>query len=170
MMRTAIVPGLGLALAAVPLACATDDPAPASDTFIAFSSSFEGFRSWPSFDSEGPMPGTEPDIILGPRIEFINQLPPSGSTEFPVGTIVVEAMDGNDQILAAVKRGGGYNGGLDWEWFELTENPTAIVWRGLGPPNGESYGGDVNGCNNCHSQCGADNDLRCSPHLQLSSF
>ena len=109
--------------------------------------------------------------MLGPRTHYINMVPPSGSTEFPVGTIIVEAMEGaSAHTVAAVKRGGGYNGGRNWEWFEVKENPVAIVWRGLGPPNGESYGGDPNGCNTCHSACGGDNDLRCSPYLQLSSF
>lgn len=160
------------AIAVALVACGTSEPpAEPGDTFIAFSSSFEGFRDWPAFHSEGPKPGTEPDIILGPRELYINELPPSGATEFPVGTIIVESLEnGSDQILAAVKRGGGFNGGRNWEWFEITENPTAIVWRGLGPPNGESYGGDPTGCNTCHTACGAGNDMRCSATMQLSGF
>lgn len=153
-------------------ACGTSDPGPiGGDTFIAFSSSFADFRTWTSFHSEGPAPGTQPPDILGPRTEYLNRMPPSGSSEFPVGTIVVEAMETDaHHIVAAVKRGGGYNGGRNWEWFEIKENPIAIVWRGLGPPNGESYGGDPEGCNTCHATCGASNDFRCSPFLQLSSF
>lgn len=158
------------ALAVLAAGCGTStDPAP-GDTFLAFSSAFEGFRDWTAFHSDGPAPGTQPPDILGPRTEYINELPPSGATEFPVGTIIVEAMDGSGHIVSAVKRGGGYNGGRNWEWFEIRENPIAIVWRGLGPPNGESYGGDPDGCNTCHAACGAGNDLRCSPRLQLSSF
>jgi hypothetical protein len=152
-------------------ACGTTDPEPTGDTFIAFSSSFTDFRSWTSFHSDGPAPGEQPPEILGPRTEYINMLPVSGSTEFPVGTIIIEAMETErHHIVAAVKRGGGYNGGRNWEYFEIKEDPTAIIWRGLGPPNGESYGGDPEGCNTCHTACGSRNDLRCSVHLQLSSF
>jgi hypothetical protein len=161
-----------LYLALVLTACGTSEPQePVGDTFLAFSADFEGFRDWPMFHSEGPAPGTQPDDILGPRTEYINMLPPSGSTEFPVGTILIEALeDGTNHVVAAVKRGGAFNAGRNWEWFEIKENPTAIVWRGLGPPNGESYGGDRDGCNSCHDACGASNDLRCSPNFQLSSF
>jgi hypothetical protein len=161
-----------LAVTALALAaCGTTDPEPTGDTFIAFSSSFTDFRSWTSFHSDGPAEGTQPAEILGPRTEYINMLPASGSTEFPVGTIIIEAMETESHhIVAAVKRGGGYNGGRNWEYFEIKENPTAIIWRGLGPPNGESYGGDPEGCNTCHTACGSGNDLRCSAHLQLSSF
>lgn len=165
MLRLGLGPLVALA------ACVTSDEEPPSDTYIAFSSSFQGFREWTSFHSEGPAPGTQPDDILGPRTHYINTLPPHGATEFPVGTIVIEAMEnGSGHIVAAVKRGGGYNGGRDWEWFEIQEAPTAILWRGLGPPNGESYGGDPDGCNTCHAACGAGNDMRCSPALRLSEL
>ena len=33
----------------------------------------------------------------------------------------------------------------------------------------DTYGGDPNGCNNCHTMC-ASNDYICSPKLQLASF
>ncbi len=160
-----------LVIACVVAGCGTtDEPAP-TDTFIAFSSSFTDFRSWTAFHSDGPAPGTQPSDILGPRTHYLNMVPPHDAVEFPVGTIVVEAMEnGSGHIVAAVKRGGGFNGGRNWEWFEIQENPIAIVWRGLGPPNGESYGGDPDGCNTCHAVCGADNDLRCARSLQLADF
>jgi hypothetical protein len=165
-MRPLVVLALGAA------ACGTtEEPVSTGDTFLAFSSSFADFRSWTSFHSDGPAPGTQPDDILGPRTNYINEQPPHGATEFPVGTIVIEAMEnGSGHIVAAAKRGGGYNGGRNWEYFELQENPIAIIWRGVGPPNGESYGGDPDGCNSCHEGCGAGNDLRCSPTLQLTGF
>lgn len=168
-MRTAL-------LLATLVACGTsdDDTGPVGDTFIAFSTSFADFRTWHSAHSDGPVDdGTISPDAIGPRTLYIDPVPPSGATEFPVGTIVVEAREGNlTNIFARVKRGGGYNegGARNWEWFELIENPVAIIWRGLGPPNGESYGGDPNACNSCHEQrCGA-NDFTCSPTLQLSSF
>ena len=40
-------------------------------------------------------------------------------------------------------------------------------WRGLGPPNGESYGGDPNACNTCHQTCGAGFDFVCAPALHF---
>mgnify|MGYP001550112068 CR=1 FL=1 len=71
-----------------------------------------------------------------------------------------------------MKRGGDFNGGgaKNWEWFELTENPVTIVWRGFGPPVGDTYGGDRNGCNSCHVTCGSTNDYVCSAQLQLGSL
>jgi hypothetical protein len=156
-------------------ACGTStEPPPPGDVYLAFSSSFADFRQWTYFHSDGPAPGTQPDPVLGPRSQYINKIPPSGSTEFPVGTIIVEVREnGTNQILAGVKRGGGYNaaGALDWEWFEITENPVTIAWRGVGPPDGETYGGDPDGgCNSCHAECGANNDYICTPYLQLADF
>ena len=143
------------------------------DTFLAFSTTFAPFRGWSAFPSEGPPDnGTFPSDVLGHRTQYLNQLPPHGASEFPVGTAIVEARD-SGKIFAAVKRGGGFNAGgaADWEWFELTDAPVTIVWRGVGPPAGDTYGGDPNGgCNSCHAACGAMNDFICSPRLQLTAF
>ncbi len=152
-------------------ACATEEPAPAGDSFLAFSSSFADFRTWTSFHSDGPIDdGTISPEALGGRMLYINEPPPPGTTEYPVGTIIVEARETEPiSIFAKVKRGGGYNrgGARDWEWFEIVENPVTIVWRGLGPPNGESYGGDPNACNTCHAECGAGHDFVCAAALHF---
>jgi hypothetical protein len=151
------------------------------DTFLAFATTFLPFRTWPSFHSDGPADdGTFTPDVLGPRTQYIKTPPPSGATEFPIGTIIVEAREngvlnenGGQKIFAAVKRGGGFNitGAVNWEWFELEDNPVRIRWRGFGPPAGEMYGGDPDGgCNSCHMQCGANNDFICSPQLSLASF
>jgi hypothetical protein len=162
-----------LAIAALLAGCTSDGGSP-PDTFLAFSPAFAPFRTWTSFHSDGPPDdGTFPGEALGARTLYINELPSSGTTEFPVGTIIVEAREtGAMNLFAKAKRGGGYNlgGAMNWEWFELTENPVAIVWRGLGPPNGESYGGDPNACNTCHATCGAGNDFACTSTIRLSSF
>jgi hypothetical protein len=152
----------------------------APDTFLAFNPAFAPFRTWTSFHSDGPVDdGTFSADVLGPRTQYINTPPAHGATEFPVGTIIVESRENaSHKIFAGVKRGGGFNstGALDWEWFELTEDPTVtpavqIAWRGFGPPSGEMYGGDPNGgCNSCHMKCGATNDYVCSAKLQLPSF
>ncbi len=156
-------------------------PPPALDsttTFVAFPATFQAFRTWTSFHDNGPPDdGTLPAPVLGPRTQYINKLPPHGATQFPVGTVIVEAREsGAMSIFAAAKRGGGYNtdGAANWEWFELTEDPTTkavtILWRGIAPPAG-AYGGMPNtGCNDCHTTCGANNDYVCSPELQLAGF
>jgi hypothetical protein len=157
-------------------ACGTSGGTPdAPDTFLAFTTTFAPFRGWTSVHSDGPADdGTFPPDVLGPRTQYLNRPPPPGSTEFPVGTVIVEAREsGTMKIFGAVKRGGGFNAGgaANWEWFELTDQPVTIVWRGVGPPVGDTYGGDPNGgCNTCHVKCGAHNDYICSPKLQLASF
>jgi len=155
----------------------TDATPDAPFVFIAFPSTFQPFRTWTSFHSDGPADdGTFPADVLGPRTQYINMPPPHGATEFPIGTVIVEAREsGGNKIFAGVKRGFDYNktGAKNWEWFELleTDGVVTILWRGVGPPDGESYGGDPNGgCNTCHASCGASNDYVCSPKLQLSTF
>jgi len=171
-----------LVLAVVAAACGghhgDGGPPDAPFVFIAFPSTFQPFRTWTSFHSDGPPDnGTFPADTLGPRTQYINMLPPHGSTEFPIGTVIVEVRESQgNKIFAGVKRGFDFNstGAKNWEWFELQEATTGevtILWRGVGPPNGETYGGDPNGgCNTCHVQCGANNDYVCSPKLQLTSF
>lgn len=154
--------------------------APDAGTFVAFSSHFSGFRSWPS------MPGVAPGAPQPPEAgdggihpthltTYISARPPAGSTAFPVGTLIVK--EPGDEPLATrrsfamVKRGGGYNvtGARDWEWFELSsldEETVSIAWRGFGPPNGESYGGSPTVCNDCHA-LNAANDYVWTQGLKL---
>jgi hypothetical protein len=145
--------------------------------FIAFAEDFRGYHSWEGIDVTGDasLAGiTDGSLVLA----YLNRRPPTGSTEFPVGTMIVkEATGGTEthQIFAAAKRGGGYNSAAPgWEWFELENladgnDGVRIVWRGVGPPAGETYGGDPNGgCNTCHQQCG--NDGVCAPALALTNF
>ena len=175
MKRFCVVVGLTLG------ACAPVDgapsPDPVGDTFLAVDSSFTDFRTWEAF----PMaPGSNGTIhTAGARTEYLNRAPPPGSTSFPVGTIIVKESDdgpiADRQVFARVKRGGGYNaaGAAGWEWFELKnvdEERVTRVWRGVGPPVGEKYGGDPNGgCNGCHGAA-KDNDFVLSPQLQLEMF
>lgn len=155
-----------------------------SQTFVAFASDFSAFRSWYSTPGVGPpgapQPPTGPDggIHSGPLMTYVNQRPPKGSTSFPVGTIIVKEPTTpavtDRQIFAMVKRGGGYDssGAADWEWFELAsvdENNVTVVWRGVGPPTGEAYGGMPNLCNDCHMMA-QSNDFVWTAGLELSSF
>jgi hypothetical protein len=166
-----------LAAAAAGAGCsgAAAEPAAgdAPDVFVAFDSAWQPFRSWAAFHSDGPAPGTVPDDVLGERTQYINRIPPADAKEFPVGTMIVEAR-ANGTFFAAVKRGGNFNitGAKNWEYWEIAESPAGAVskvWRGFGPPTGDTYGGDVNGCNNCHADC-VTNDYICSPKLQLGTF
>src|SRR5258706_1435343 len=115
-----------LILLALAACSRTETPAPGAGsnaTFVAFPATFQDFRAWPSFHSDGPADdGTFPPAVLGPRTQYVNHAPPHGAKTFPIGTIIVEAREsGTMLILAGVKRGGGYNvgGALDWEWFGL---------------------------------------------------
>ena len=157
------------------------DPSAEGGSFLAFASAFEGFRTWPSTPLGGtPIP--ESPHTSGPRVVYVNRAPAAGSTAFHVGTVIVKEFAGTAadpaRIFAMVKRGGGFNsaGAAGWEWFELQatsaapESLVAIVWRGVGPPLGEIYGGDPNGgCNGCHAGARASDFVQ-TPGLALSSF
>ena len=166
MIRTGTLTPLAVvALFAASLAsCSSaDKPSPVVVPFVAFSTDFADFHSWESWAlTIDVAPGN--DHLNGPRHVFLKQPPPAGSHEFPVGTIIVKETDGGDpttrHVFAMVKRGADFNptGALDWEWFELanTDNGgVTIMWRGVGPANGDAYGGDATGgCNSCHKTAG----------------
>ena len=153
------------------------DDTPSGEVFIAFAKDFRGYHAWDSFDVTGgaELAGIHDGSTV---IEYINELPPSGASEFPLRTIIVKEATGGTiphELFAMVKRGGGFNSGLPgWEWFELQNlddgsDSVKIIWHGFGPPSGETYGGDVNAnCNTCHADCG--NDGVCAKELALSNF
>jgi hypothetical protein len=148
-------------------------------TFLAFASDFSGYHTWTSFPAgTDPVPGSI--HLLGPRTAYINRIPAHGSTELPVGTIIVKEVASGDpamrDVIARVKRGGSYNadGARGWEWFELrntADGGAVIVWRGVGPPvGGCSYLGTVGGgCNLCHAGSTDDESIQV-PALRPSSF
>jgi hypothetical protein len=148
--------------------------APTPEPFLAFASDFCGYHSWKHYDTTGG--AALVGIHDGSAVtEYINRLPPSGSTTFPVGTIIVKEATGGTQaheLFAMVKRGGGFNPGASgWEWFDLKNqgDGAMIVWHGFGPPAGDTYGGDATaGCNTCHTDCG--NDGVCAKPLALTNF
>jgi len=160
--------------------CSSTSPAEGSEApevCLAFAQDFAGYHSWPSFDTseDADLVGIHDGSVI---TEYINRIPESGNTEFPVGTLIVkEALGGTipHEIFAMSKRGGDYNPDTPgWEWFELENLDNAsdgvkVIWRGFGPPLGENYGGDPNaGCNTCHTDCG--NDGVCAKALQLPGF
>jgi hypothetical protein len=153
------------------------DVLPERVTFIALARDFADFRQFGQLDL-GERPGQGETHKGGKFIAFVNSLPKPGSKDFPVGTIIVKENVSEDvpakeakKIFAMVKRGGGFNaeGAKGWEWFELNEGErgVAIHWRGVGAPNGESYGGDPMGsCNGCHEMA-HKNDYVLSKALKL---
>lgn len=143
-----------------------DTATPAS--FVAFSSAFRDFRTWERIPVEGAMlpVGAAP----GPTAVYVNARAPEGSARWPVGTILVKAIEHEaleDWVIhAMVKRGVPYNrdGAIGWEFFELGFEPGSdtphVVWRGTGPPSGHGYaaqGRDAGTsevplvCNDCHA-------------------
>jgi hypothetical protein len=183
-------------LIAVSGGCQAGGPSSATDSqyFVAFAPDFYGFHGWPSA-SAVPAPtlppppaqvgdagsgdaGADGGIHSGPLTVYWNHPPAAGSASFPLGTIIVKESDSGDlttrQIFAMVKRGGNFNptGAVGWEWFELKnidQDHDQIIWRGVGPPAGERYGGDPATCNDCHRQAAA-NDCVWSSALQLADF
>ena len=151
--------------------------------YVAFQSDFEDYQDWPNAQvADAPVGDTH---LTGPRWVYIDEPPPSGALEFPIGThIVKEARNGDAEewdVFAMVKRGGGYNpaGARDWEWFELdlSSGTPVIAWRGENPPAFSGYecvnldgtldqDGD---CSGCHASSW-ENDYVQDKVLQLDAI
>jgi hypothetical protein len=137
--------------------------------FIAQQRDFLKYLDWMVFDKD--VPGSHGGVI-GKTTVYLNELPPQGSAEFPVGTMLLKTMQATDSpdmsIHAMVKRGSGFNpkGALGWEFFELAlqkkDGMPFILWRGTDPPTGEMYklllgANDLmpmeaeSDCNSCHA-------------------
>lgn len=141
--------------------------------FVAQSSDFTPFKTWPSNHYDAPTDLAGNVHVAGPRTEYWNRAPEKGALTFPVGTIIVKAIETSStsahHVFAMVKRGCGFNasGAKDWEWFELGDQ-NQILWRGVVPASGDSYNGDpTGGCNGCHGKGCAANDSVCSPSTAL---
>jgi hypothetical protein len=157
--------------------CGGGTPAAPSDgaaiPFIAFAKDFRGFRTWSSHSIESAV-AAGATHVSGPRTVYINQPPPPGAIEFPVGTLIVKETVADGKLFARCKRGNNFNstGAIGWEWFELQETASGdvvIQWHGFGPPAGEKYGGDAKGgCNGCHTAA-RTNDYVLSPWLTLEA-
>jgi hypothetical protein len=162
----AVLAAAALALAA----CGGPPDEQGGETFLAFPTHFRDYQQWESFEIQSPV--VEGAVhVSGARTVYLNQRPAAGATAFPVGTIIVK--HSADRVFARVKRGGGYNAGAPgWEWFELQPGGGGVVtisWRGVGPPTGEGYGGDPNGCNSCHA-ASKTNDYVSAEALSLSGL
>jgi hypothetical protein len=149
---------------------------PERTQFVALTRDFQDFRDW-GYLSLGQRAAQGDTHAEGELRVFINALPLAQSDRFPVGTMIVKEALANQsegqpkRHFAMVKRSADFNaqGAKGWEWFELTEaqDVVAVGWRGLGAPDGETYGGDPAGsCNGCH-QMAARNDYVLSKVLEL---
>lgn len=167
---------------ALALSCGTPstdsgDARLSSGTFVAVASDFRAFRKWEGEDvtDDAALAGIHDGSTV---IEYLNKAPAHGATEFPLGTIIVKEATGGTiehELFAMVKRGGKFNaiGVVGWEWFDLApvdnSDQMKIVWRGFGPPEGDTYGGDASaGCNTCHAAC--NNDAVCAKPFLLTNF
>jgi hypothetical protein len=172
-----LVPLLACGLAAV-TACGSGNASSAGTCtkVQVYNSSFANYESWTEFAFTGAaIPGSP--HTSGPRRIYLNQKPPHGATEFPVGTIIVKEIGAPpasaDSVFAMVKVGCDYNsdGAVNWMWFEL-QFPTdaaSILWSGSEPPPGQTYSGNPTACNDCHRDA-QHNDYVESSELLLSSF
>lgn len=152
------------------------------NTFIALQRDFQPFATWEHFHLDGDGSGS---LHTGANRDiYLNERPPKGATQFPIGTIIVKHSDGvgttdGPRTFAMVKRGGNFNktGAVNWEWFELVQSdntdpasPWLLSWRGIGPPAGGEYGAGATGtCNDCHAQAQA-NDFVQATVLQISTI
>ena len=153
----------------------------ADSGFIALNKDFADYETWQKYEiSDGFVSASH---LSGPRTVFINKVPPSGSTTFAQGTIIVKQTRAGDKpdwdVHAMVKRGGSFNaeGAAGWEWFDLHHNPDGVPlirWQGEAAPAGENYASgsgavSAGDCNGCHKSAKA-NDFVQSAVLQLSGF
>jgi hypothetical protein len=136
-------------------------------TFIALDHDFAGFQGW----YQAALPYNPLSATVDPtgaHVGFLNRRPPAGATRYPVGTMIVKAVEPSDddttwELFGMVKRGGGFNAGgaSDWEYVLLrvaADGNPFITSRGLAPSDdgsdmgSGSYapGGAAGGCNLCH--------------------
>ena len=159
---------------APPDAAASD----AASLFVAQPGDFAGFRAWPSV----PL-GSEPNTAdpPGPRVAFVHGRPPSGASAYPLGAIIVKAIENSTDptgwdLFAMAKRGGDFDpsGARGWEFFLLrlqADDRVQIVSRGsiLDDPTdaGAAYGSvGAIFCSGCHGAPGTEaTDHVLSPQL-----
>jgi hypothetical protein len=148
--------------------------------FIAFARDFRAFRTWERHSVAGAMMPV--GAAEGPTYVYLNRRAPAGSLRWPVGTMIVKAIESGAPhqwtVHAMVKRGLPFNsdGALGWEYFELRfsegSDEPVVVWRG-NPPSGHGYaaaGRDPSTvplvCNDCHTAAW-QNDSVLTPALSL---
>lgn len=132
---------------------------------VAQQGDFAEFRTWKTlYLGDRALPGHPP----GPRYGYVKPPGACGATGYPVGSILVKAVQPPDQpvqLFAMAKRGGSYNpsGAKGWEFFVLRldqNDAPVILGRGIDPanPDNPDAGGYFAGltCNVCHAISGAE--------------
>jgi hypothetical protein len=169
-MMNAAWPTLALVLLAGTPACGGSDgsaDAGSAADFVATDGDFAGFQSWLQVTlPDDPLGG----IVYPPgtRVGFLNRRPPAGATRYPVGTVIIKAIEQQPApqswpLFGIAKRGDDYNlaGAVGWEFFLLrvgADGEPHITSRGLAPGDdgfdmdSASYtpGGMAGSCNICH--------------------
>ena len=128
-------------------------PAPTdggASPFIAFATDFAGFASWSRHRSRPPSPRAR-RTSSGPRTVYINALPPPGAAGFRWARSSSRRRWRTERLFAhgeaRRRRLQHQPARSSWEWFELEETGSGaviVIWHGVGPPSGETYGGDPN--------------------------
>jgi hypothetical protein len=166
-------------------ACAPDDPVEDAGTWAPVPSDCENYESWTSFDLGGDDAGAGgadacAHLLDVPRTAYINKTPPHGSTEFPVGTMIIKEIKTTPdpstwQVFAMAKRGGGFDPGsgcVGWEWYGLDAPDGGggchFQWSGTQPTANEAYA-SCGPCASCHSSA-QSNDCVIAPELSLSQW
>jgi hypothetical protein len=185
--------GVVVAFALVLSACSgSDAPLDAGAEFVAADSDFASFTSWLSVKLPDSDPVSDLVYPTGSRVAFLNRRPPPGATRYPVGTVIVKAIERATpedwEIFARAKRGSGFNaaGAVDWEFFLLrlrADGTPYIASRGVAPSDdgrgdmglpsaagGYFTSGAIEPCNLCHGESKfAANDYIMSPLLLPSA-
>jgi hypothetical protein len=156
----------------------SDEAAGPSEPFVAFTDHFQGFSRWRRVSlGAAPVGGHEEP---GQRFVYANGPTPPAGSAWPVGTILVKTVEPSEDpttwdVIAMVKRGGGYNarGAAGWEYFILAVNragQTVIEARGNNPSepyfSPDAGTAEPQPCNSCHGAAGAAYDHVLTPALR----
>jgi hypothetical protein len=150
-----------LLLAVGLVGCASPEPTPIAEPYIALDRDFDAYWTWTEHAVSGAEHGDTDRV-------WCSSEPAPGEAEFPLGTRIVKQI-GPDAALAMVKRGGGYNpdGAPGWEWMGLEPSDLGtpkIVWRGPDVDAAHRYSDGDTGvdpaiegdCNLCHGTVAAN--------------
>jgi hypothetical protein len=179
--------GCGPEASAPPSPPAASPPASPPAELVATHADFEGFQRWERIALESATVPTK--ARPGPAAVYVNRRAPAGATSWPVGTILVKAIESGPDprdwtVHAMVKRGATFNptGAVGWEFFGLqltAEGRPVILWRSEGDNDGHSYSAGLSiagpvgtppgaelTCIDCHAAAWQDDDVL-TPALSL---
>ncbi len=163
-MRAALLAVVACGCTSQPAATVVTDAG--AHEFVAAAQDFAPFRSWRAV----PL-GDEPNSAdpPGPRVAFVSRAPDASARSYPIGSIIVKAIENTPSptdwdLFAMAKRGGDFDpsGAVGWEFFLLKldgDQSIRIVARGtiLTPPvdGGMAYGSaGAIFCGGCHGAPG----------------